>query len=265
MTERAITEISTISLYSNQLIVDGISLRADVLRESRNESTNVSAEQLTSILLLGRNAILEGIETFYEAQTIKNARLTIVRPSIWTAKLGTTAQTDGQNSKVFTERGYANGGINKSIDEIQPRFHEHWNAIKEAGFLPEVRRTSIGQSGGAWLLLRKPTLPEVLTHWFDEPADALPAAIDAISHDDKETERKRLRLYRMVREEAVDRTLDTVRPKEQVRLNLAMTAIKSALGDTAGYEDELEDALIYAHNNELISASTVRAIENSAF
>ena len=69
----------------------------------------------------------------------------------------------------------------------------------------------------------------------------------------------------MVREEAVDRAPDTVRPKEQIRLNLAVTAIKSALGDTAGYEDELEDALIYAHNNELISASTVRAIENSAF
>jgi len=265
MTERAFTENSTVSLRSNWLSVDGYALRANVLKDSRSEKTDVSPEQVTSMLLLGRQSILQGIEEFYDVQIIKNPSLTIVRPSIWTAQLGTTLQTDGRNSQVFTERGYANGGVNTSVDEIRPQFHDHWNAVKEAGFLPEVRRGSGGPNGGSWLLLRKPSLPEVLTHWFDEPADALTAAIDAISHDDKETERKRLRLYRMVREEAVDRTLDTVRPKEQVRLNLAMTAIKSALGDTAGYEDELEDALIYAHNNELISASTVRAIENSAF
>lgn len=61
----------------------------------------------------------------------------------------------------------------------------------------------------------------------------------------------------------------TIQPMEgdsaQVGLILSMAAIKSALGDKDGYEDEVDDALTYAHNDLSIDAGTVRAIENSTF
>jgi hypothetical protein len=262
----AIGEHPSVGLRSNWLTVNDATLRADVLKNSQSERLTVSAEELQTVLLLGRTSLLQGIEDFYEDQVNKNPGATIVRPSIWTAQLGTTAQTDGRNSKVFTEKGYANGGVIQSSDEIQPGFHGHWNAVKEAGFLPEVRRTSGKQDGGSWLLLRKPLLSEVLHHWFNYPSDVLDNAIEIITdEEDKGIERRNLRMYRMLGERAVDRAPDTARSKQQIGLILSMVAIKSALGDKDGYEDEVDDALTYAHNDSSIDVSTVRAIENSAY
>jgi hypothetical protein len=265
MVSEAIGENPSIALRSNWLTVNNNTLRADVLKNSRSEKLTVSPEELSSILLLGRRSILQGIEEFYGQQVLKNPNLSIVRPSIWTAHLGTTAQTDGRNSQVFTDLGYDNGGINTSIDEIKPEFHAHWNAIREAGFLPEVRRTSDGNNAGSWLLLRKPSLSEVLHHWFDYQDNDIENTAKSIKNDNKELEQRYLRLYRLLGEKAVDQAPDATRSRKQIGLILSMAAIKSAIGDKDGYEVEIDDALTYADNASEIDNSTVRAIENSTF
>lgn len=261
----AIDEHSTIALQSNRLLVEGKTLRADVLKDSRSEKISVSSLELEKVLLLGRTSLLNGIEDFYDNQVAKNPGLTIVRPSIWTAQLGTTSQTDGRNSKVFTEKGYNNGGIIQEPDELQPSFHGHWNAVKEAGFLPEVRRASGPKDGGSWLLLRKPSLGEVLHHWFAHSEDEPTKAIEAIRDEDKDWEKRKLRIYRMMGEKAVDAAPDSVRSREQIALILSMAAIKSGLGDKDGYEEEVDDALTYANNDSTMDIGAVRAIENSIF
>ncbi|MFZ2836376.1 MAG: hypothetical protein WAZ21_03575 [Candidatus Saccharimonadales bacterium] len=262
----AIGEHPSVVLQSNRLLVNGKALRADVLRGTKSEKIAVSPSELERVLILGRLSLLQGIEDFYDDQVNKNPGSTIARPSIWTVQLGTTAQTAGRDSKVFTEKGYANGGVIQLFDEIQPRFHSYWTAITNTGFLPEVRRSSGKQDAGSWLLLRKPSLSEVLHHWFTYPPEALDAAIEVVANkEDAGLERRNLRMYRTLGERAVDRAPDTVRSRRQIGLILSMAAIKSALGDKDGYEDEVDDALTYAHNDSSIDAGTVRAIENSTF
>lgn len=263
MVSNTVGENPSVALRSNWLTVDDHTLRADVVKNSRSERTPVKPEELESVLLLGRRTILQGIEEFYAEQVIKNPDLIIVRPSIWTAQLGTTAQTDGQNSRVFTAKGYANGGINSSADEIQPRFLGHWKAVESAGFLPEVRRTSTSRDGGSWLLLRKPTLEQVLHHWFGYEKDAIKDAVEVVTDVDKDAERRNLLNYRLRGEEAVDQAPQPLRSRVQIALILSMGAIKSALGDQPGYEEEIDDAFTYVDNDPSIDPGTVRAIENS--
>jgi hypothetical protein len=258
-------ENTSVALQSNWLTVDNNTLRADVLKNSKSEKQTVSAPELETILLLGRHSILQGIEEFYEQTVAKNRGLDIVRPSIWTVQLGTTAQTDGVHSGVFTERGYANGGINKAINEIKPKFHTHWGAVIEAGFLPEVRRTSTGRDGGAWLLFRKPELNELLHYWFGYEKNFINGAVDAILDKDKAVQKSYLHSYRTIVEGVVDEEPNAGRSRAQIGLILSMAAIKSAIGDKEGYEQEASDALTYAHNDVSIDMSTVRAIENATF
>lgn len=265
MYSQNIGENPTIALRSNWLAVDGNTLRADALRDPDSEKLTVSAEQLGSVLLLGRRAILQGIEEFYDQQIEKHPDSTIVRTPVWTAQLGTAAQTSGRHSQVFTDVGYANGGVNTSIDEIKHEFHDYWNAVREAGFIPEVRRTSGSRDGGSWLLLRKPSLPDVLHHWFDYKEGSVDTALEAIVDEDKETERRNLHRQRILGEQAVDQASNTLRPRRQIGLILSMAAIKSALEDRDGYQEEVDDALLYADNDPSIDESTIRAIENSMF
>lgn len=265
MSIKSIGENPDITLRSNRLTVNRHTLCADVLKNLAIEKLAVSADDLEKILLLGRRSILQGVEEFYEQQVIKNPAATVSRPSIWTAQLGNTTQTDGQKSKVITEQGYANRGVIASMDEIHSRFHPYWTSVRQAGFLPEVRRSTGKQDGGSWLLLRKPSIGEVLHYWFDESEIDLDSSIEAIADKDREVERRNLQLYRMLGEKAVDQVSDTLRSRKQIGLILSMAAIKSAIGDRSGYEEEVDDALTYADNDLCIDVSTVRAIENSTF
>ncbi len=147
-------------IHQNIFTDDGRTLWADVLKPPfRNYSTRfekVSPDQLESILKVGRVGIHNAIEAFYLEQYTKLTPkgYTVVRPSIWVAQLGGPKQTDGRDSKVYTEKGYKNGGIHYDKDEQQEAFWPHWEAVEHAGFTPHVRSTYGGAAAGAWLLLR---------------------------------------------------------------------------------------------------------------
>ncbi len=255
----------SIKVTSNWLTINRNNLRADVLPDPQSEKLTVSAEDLRATLLIGRSIISQGIEEFFARQIAQNPDVVVMQPSIWTAHLGTPTQTEGRASQVFTAQGYENEGSITSMDEIQPQFHGHWNAVKEAGFLPEVRRASGKRDGGSWLLLRKPTLSQVLHHWFDHPEGQLKSAIETIKDEDKEAERRKLLQHRILGEGAVDQAANALRSKNQVALLLSMAAIKSAIGNRQGSKEEADDALEYASSDPSIDESAVRAIENSMF
>lgn len=138
-------------------------LRTDILEHSVDKKLAVSAKQLEVILVLGRVSILDSIEESFKKRQLNQPDLhDIVRPAIYTVHLGLPDQVDGENGLVFTDQGYhAQDNIpdnpRRSIDDIQEKFHGYWQAVEDAGFVPEVRKTSGKIDGGAWLLLRDTT------------------------------------------------------------------------------------------------------------
>ena len=262
---RGIGQHPTVELQSNWLTVNRRLLRADVLDYPGTDRLAVTPEELRRVILLGRDTILRESEEFYHEQVFKQKRHDVERPSIWTAQFGTTDQTDGPSRLVFTERGYANGGINQNAYETQPAFLEYWWAVADAGFIPEVRRTSTRDNGGAWLSLRKPTVKEVLTHWFYVPDGYIDYAAELAKDDDKDAENLKFRKIRMIGERAVELAPSMYDAENQAKLMLSMAAIKLVLGNHDGYRNELEDAIKYVQLSAEIDSSTLRAIENSAF
>jgi len=265
MSIKSANENPDIALRSNWVTVDNRMLRADVLKDTSSEKLAVSSDELLNILVLGRLTILQAVEELYAQTVLKNPGTMVTRPSIWTAQLGTTAQTEGRNSKVLTEEGYVNGGVTTTLEEIQPGFRPHWHAIRHAGFVPEVRQASGKRDGGAWLLLRKPSLDDVLRQWFGENKGVTASVVERIKDKDKAEERKNLLDYRTIGERRVDQGPDHRRSRAQIGLIISMAAIKSALGDRTGFEEEIGDALTYADNDPSVDVGAVRAIENSVY
>lgn len=144
-------------VHDNTLQYEDRTLWADVLRlpfrgPKRNEFLAVSSTELETILRVGRSAVEYAIEAFYKEQydRLRPQGYTVIRPSIWVAQLGNNRQTDGRDSQVYSEKGYANGGVHFDADEQHPIFFDHWRAVEQAGFVPHVR----GSVNGAWLMLR---------------------------------------------------------------------------------------------------------------
>lgn len=144
-------------VYDNNLRYEDKTLWADVLPvpyhgKNRNEYLAVSPTELETILRVSQAVIERAIESFYDEQY---ARLTpkgytVRRPSIWVAQLGSNSQTDTAAGKVYSDKGYENGGVHWDIDEQKPDFEQHWRAVERAGFYPHVR----GSNNGAFLMLR---------------------------------------------------------------------------------------------------------------
>ena len=251
---------TTVSFEKGMLLVDGKKLRANTLRGGSSKKLSVHAETLEEILIPNRRPILHDIEANFKGN---------VTPSVWTAQLGTTRQTDGMDNRVFTQLGYQNGGVNTTVDEIQEGFHGHWNAIKSAGFLPEVRRTSGGEDAGSWLLLRKPTLQQVALHWLGWQDTADGAALINARPETKDEYVENLQAYQVMGEKMVDHLSDTIgnvlRPRWQLGVLLGTVALKSNAGYSEYYEEDINDIFEYADTNVAITQPMVRAIENSTF
>ena len=261
--EGVTAENTVVALNSNWLTVNGQYLHAD----TRSEKLSISDENLSRILILGRRVILEGIE----AQFVGD-----VRPSIWTAQLGTQAASEGESNKVFSGIGTYNGGVITERYEIKNPYHPYWDAVMNAGFLPEVRRVSGKEKGGAWLLVRKPTLLEVANNWlrWDETKAGVEIRRNATLQQKENTlsERDRrdaLRVYRTVAEARVERVSDNddpnIRSRQQIGLLLGVAAMRYDLHDMDGYAREVDDAFEYADNEQSVGDAVIRAMENSTF
>jgi hypothetical protein len=253
-----------IKLQSNFLTVDGRKLRSDVLAIGDTQKLGTSAEDLQWILSsrnLGRSAILSGIEAIYEQTKQKNPNSKIVRPSVWTMHLAKEKHTHKDTNFVFTQKGYDNGGIRTDRDEILDRFHGHWDAVKNAGFIPEVRKISAAKDAGAWLLLRKPSIEEVAKQWFGH----VETREMVIARATPELDKSSIRLYEELGQESVDELEIDGRSDMRMGLNLAVAALKRTMGNIDGFIVDVEDTLEQADNNLYRNESAVLAIQNSFY
>lgn len=274
MTRPKLNKPLHVSVKQNWLTVNRRTLCAEALGD-KPKRTTVNANQLRQVLHIGRGAILEGIEVFYDKMRAANP--SVDRPSFFALQLGDIGQTDGRQSSVFTEKGYNNGGIIQAVDELKPDIRPYWSAAMDVGFKPEVRRTSGKQDGGSWLLLRKPTLAQVSSDWLgvhftlpdvtaethqltplqkvavvDEYRQYLHAQID--EHDD---------VLKAQSVNPIERTLD--RSRLQISSLVGVLAYKQALGYGDGdlnNNNDIEDVLRYAGQ---FSPPTLCAIENALY
>ncbi len=259
-----------VALRSNFLTVQGCTLRADVLPGASKSELRVNAHELGRILQLGRFAILDGIEDFYEHTLANNPGAEVVRPSIFTVRLGNTKQADEPSMDVFTEYGHANGGVIENDHEIQPGFHEYWAEVMAAGFKPEVRRTSGKKDGGAWLLLRKPTLLQVASDWLRFPIDLQPSLAQIT-----DSRASKIDALTQLQDEFATRidnfddtiksfTLGELRAQERTRMQVGALvgafAFKQAAGLKWDIEADIDDVVTYANQ---YSPSAARAFENA--
>lgn len=278
-----------VGLNGNYLSLNNRAMRTNVLRHSP-EKIAVSAQQLDRILAVGRMAILNGIVNF----RFPGATTT---PSIWTLHLGTNKQVDPRDSKLFTERGWKNGGVNERLDEIQAPFDPYWGAMKNNGFRPEVRRTFGKGDGGAWMLLRKPTLMQVSLEWYaySEPPELAslgyftPEVTDELKNIyhpgvslPLSTKHDILQTVADLQDSYADELDDKAkkmdvspdlraefRSNQQIGALIARVALKRSLDyERDAAEEDLEDVYTYAVNNsrDKVGVSPgVLALENAMF
>lgn len=258
---------SDISLRSNFLLVQGSELRANVLRSSKSERQTVDANELQIILRLGRTSLLEGIEDFYESTRLKNPTHTVSRPSIWTAYLGSSSQ----EQTIFTDKGQRNNtGVMLHDSEIQIGFQDYWNAVRGAGFVPEVRRTTGSKDHGAWLLLKRPAMKDVLESWLDysesEESRALRASLDSDQLKSTAERRAIVEHYRVTGTHDMYEVLAATdasqweRERSWTGLALACAALSLSAGDYDGYIERANDAL--DHAEDALDDGTMLAIHN---
>jgi hypothetical protein len=154
---------SDVSIRSNRLLLDGEPLSAE----------KHTPRDLTFVLgALGREAITHAIEDSFNETKAKNPGASVKPPSILAMDLG-------RNKKnVLTAFGQRNRtALHRSVVEVRPPFHDHWNAITGFDLAPEIW-SNVGSRSTAtnWLMLRNPeTDPLQVT-----PLDALPVALGFI-------------------------------------------------------------------------------------
>ncbi len=272
-----------IAVKSNWLRYGGKLLKADVLDNFAPEKRSVSSEQLGQMLLLGRFAILKAITdlNYPGAQTT---------PNILTIQLGSVEHSQGMPNAIFTQKGYDNGGIIQHIDEILPDFHEYWMAIREAGFLPKVFRTSGKKDGGAWMVLGKPTLEQAIDQWIGEiySREMLVLRANLISNPDYKDSLSRAEKEELLNnvssaQESIAQmsknynvaeiigvppdAVEQYRTKSQINLLFSQIKLKEMLDfDRDTIDEDTDDALQYARQMlSGINDSAVRAIENALY
>lgn len=268
-----------VSVPSGFLSVNGRNVWADVLPRPQTVPNRevLSADELEAALSIGRIAILDRIEKIYEEQKQLNAAnptVSVSRPSIFVAQLGTIGQI---SQFVFSEQGGENHtNVLETIEEIQEPFHPFWTAVHSQGFRPEVRRTSGKRDGGAWLLLRRPTLAQINREWLgvehelpsipDGVLDMSLVARTALVRAFQDTSMANIdaRDDRLRQQEASANEKSTVRSYLQIGFLLSSAALKSTLHFESAQQD-VEDALIYATNSDIIPSAVARAIEIAEF
>jgi len=124
---------------------------------SEGITLEMSPDELQAILQIGHAAIIGGITTSFEVTKQRYPDHEVVRPSVFVLRLG----TNSQEKRILTETGQANGSaIHREPEEIREKYHPYWFAVKDGGYIPEVRSTLSGPGvGGIWLMLRDSPYP----------------------------------------------------------------------------------------------------------
>lgn len=255
-----------ISIQSNWLFVNSHTLSTTKRGAVAAHRMIVSPEEVTDILISGQKTIHDGIEEFYEQTKQANPKLTIVRPSIYTAHLG----AENHTKEILSQKGYDNGGVIEARDEFQPNSQAYFDAIKQAGFRPEARRITGKTQGGLWLFLRRPTPQQVSSDWLGDTY-----IVPILNHDATKPERlKALADFQDDRIASVDARDDilksehasvserqTVRSRLQISTILASAAFKR-IWEIGEPDEDIDDALEYVDNDPTITQDIVLAIEN---
>ena len=131
----------------NMLLVNKKPLRADVLEFESKRLAPISAEKLHTILTVGNVAIRDQIEMIY--QRVSKTNQNVARASI----LAVNLSGDEHSWRDVYDNEYKNSGmISTDRDVVLPPFQPYWDAVKEAGFYPEVGDSYFGM--GTWMYLR---------------------------------------------------------------------------------------------------------------
>jgi hypothetical protein len=252
-------------------------LRADVIPTNVKSFRSISSENFTGIISarINREVINSYIDTTRNAQLQAKPSYTIGQPFIYAAQLGTSKEAEGRTtSQVFTEEGWLSASPRVRHDQLREGFVGHWNAVRMAGYVPEVQRLDYIRRDGQWLTLRKPSIPEVAEDWFgyvDDPErkdKKLEVIEQHISQPwDHEATRKAIIAYRIIGERAITARNYNVETQanQQVGLLLAVAALRNFVGDENGYIEEAESAIELVHHTDSVDVSAYRALHNSTY
>lgn len=100
---------------------------------------STSAEYFGAVLRMGKVAILQGIEAYYQRQLVThNGTGFVIPPALGALQLG--VDSFGNKNYVFTQKGLTNTDyVHSARSDIRRAIHPYWDAAVESGFLPEVR------------------------------------------------------------------------------------------------------------------------------
>lgn len=259
-----------VEVQGNWLFVKGRVLSADVLLTDRHSHLTVGSDELRTILTLGRTTILEGIDLSYERLRAQRPDHAVSRPSIWTAQLATQAQVSGLDNVVLRPQSSGQTDLFNEKNALYPIFHGHWDAVHDAGFVPEVRRVRSTKANGAWLFLRRPTVDDVLKNWLDyQEADDAQHVRDRMQtgYVAGEKHAAAIGFYSDIQKEytakRVDRSDVVKLARQRIGIQLARATMKLCGYDHDGYAEEVES--IFDTIDAAVDRPTVLAIENAVW
>jgi hypothetical protein len=258
-----------IEFVANRLVVGGQQLRAREFRGRASGERRMDAEELDERIRLGRFAILRVMEEGRQRAEERNTGPDVVItpwPPVQVMRLSSAAQ----QPSVVREVGR---GIGDDERDVYERFRPYWRAVGDNGFTPRVHMLAGGPESreeGPWLVARKPEFDDVAeklgfrgTEYLRNMRSGFVAA--EMSGGELPLVRAWLDAYRREAGEIVDAMPDDYesRARAQICMILSCAERRRNLGDTDGFMEEVEDALLYAQN--LDNPALVRTIQNGSW
>lgn len=139
--------------YGNNLVIDGKIPWLNVLPvpDGLERYVIATSNELYTLLRVGGTAIRYAITELHEHNKELHGD-NIARPSILLAQMAVHEQAERAKGLVYTEKGWAKGGVRAERDDLREPFREYWDAAEEAGFYPVVHVLS-GEGRGPTLAI----------------------------------------------------------------------------------------------------------------
>lgn len=156
----AISDQVRVSLKGNYLCENKkllVAQGAEILDPAKQQ--NISPERLQTILTLGHDAIVRGIDAYHQKQSMRNPNTT-TSPWLCVVQLCLPGEEPDILSKIGLEDSYQEVSRTEhaDIDYIQSPYHPYWKAADSTGLLVRVQSHLKGwkMHDGAWLQVHKP-------------------------------------------------------------------------------------------------------------